>query len=351
MRKRSFIIIVLLVTVATFSACGSFSDYRRYLDEYDEFQEYKAYKESLQTSLTVPETVPETVGATAPVVESTEASQVPPEDYPTVSGSDMQSILNLVEQRKQVYTWSNSFEKTMKINELDNQILALGDYDFSGMIADFVGDSITEGVGGNEDLSGNKISYVNYVQELLGFKQSINNGLAGRMFASHNNPELSIEANETSLININAQTVVIYAGINDFLCTDEIKIFGEIDSGSTSGYCGQLQSFTKSLMNNYPDKDYFFVTSYQINTEDTSVYKDLEGKATLNDYMEPQRFLAERNGFHIIELYNTGFMSMQGEGNWSSLFADSIHPNNEGYRVLGEHIAAEILLYYLGVSE
>ena len=336
--------ILLLILV---SGCGSYKDYRQYLKDYKEFQEYKAYKESLL----IPETIADTITkpsddsvSSNDITEPTVSLQGEPQ---TVSGSDLIKIADLLVERNEVYNWENSYEKTMKINELDRQILTLGNYDFSNITADFVGDSITEGVGGNVDSNGIKLSYVNYVQDLLRFKEVINMGKAGRMIASHNNPELSIEVNETSLINLNAQTIVIYAGINDFLCEDELKIYGELDSGSTSGYCGQLQSFTKSLENNYPEKDFFFVTSYQILTTDSSVYKDFEGTPTLNDYMEPQRILAERYGYRVIELYNTGFMSMNGKGN-EYFFKDTIHPNIEGYRVLGEHIAAEILLYYLG---
>ncbi len=335
--------LIVVIMFTTLSGCGS--DYRQYLKDYDEFQEYKAYKESLQTPETVGDTIEYSVSAND-VSEPSSLEQSPK----SVSDNNLSTIYELVAQRNEVYSWDNTFEKTMKINELDRKILEAGYYDFSGITADFIGDSITEGVGGDLDTEGNKISFVNYVNQELQFQDVLNHGKAGRTIADHNNPELSIARNETNLLNLDSQIIVIYAGINDYLSPDEIKIYGSLDSGSTSGYCGQLQELTKSLENNYPDKDYFFITSYQILTTDTSIYKDFEGTATLNDFMEPQRILAARNGYRIIELYNTGFMSMEDEDTITNLFADSIHPNNEGYRILGEHVAAEILLYYLGIQ-
>ena len=344
-QKVSFTVLAFLLLIVMCS-CGSFSDYRQYLEDYDEYQEYKSYKETVQP----PETVDDIIEYTVSSNEASEQKTEVPDINKTVSGSDISVLKELVAERNEVYTWENSYEKTLKINELDKKILEVGHYDFSGIKADFVGDSITEGVGGNLDANGSKISYVDYVNGSLHFESVLKHGLAGRTIADHNNPEFSIARNETSLINLDSDIIVFYVGINDYLSPDEVKVFGALDSGSTSGYCGQLQELTNSLERNYPDKEYFFVTSYQINTTDSSTYKDFEGTITLNDYMEPQRILAERNGYHIIELYNTGFMSMQDSDITSRFFADTIHPNNEGYQLLGEHIAAEILLYYLGIQ-
>ena len=41
---------------------------------------------------------------------------------------------------------------------------------------------------------------------------------------------------------------------------------------------------------------------------------------------------------------------MHDEQTAAALLADSTHPNDTGYRILGEHIAVEILLYYLGIN-
>ncbi len=67
--------------------------------------------------------------------------------------------------------------------------------------------------------------------------------------------------------------------------------------------------------------------------------------------MNPLRTLAQQNGYPIIDLYSIGLMDMHDALTAQNLLADSIHPNDAGYRILGEHIAAEILLYCLGIIE
>ena len=210
----------------------------------------------------------------------------------------------------------------------------------------FIGDSITEGVGGNLDPNGNKISYVNYVDEALDFKAVLNHGKAGRTVTNYGDVELSLDADIDNLINIDCDPVVIFIGLNDYLYYSKEKRYGALDNGSTAGYCGAIQSFVEAIERNYPDKEYFFVTTYPILSTDASTYTDYEGTPSFNDYMEIQRILAERYGYHIIDIYNSGFLSTQDAVTTANLVPDGIHPNDTGYRMLGEHIAAELLLYY-----
>ena len=91
------------------------------------------------------------------------------------------------------------------------------------------------------------------------------------------------------------------------------------------------------------------MTAYQITaTNPTEQNTNFNGIPTLNDYMEPQRMLAAQYDYPVIDLYATGFMDAHDAQTAEQFLADSIHPNDAGYRILGEHIAAEIVLYYLG---
>ena len=56
--------------------------------------------------------------------------------------------------------------------------------------------------------------------------------------------------------------------------------------------------------------------------------------------MNPLRTLAQENGYPVIDLYSIGLMDMHDGLTAQNLLADSIHPNDAGYRILGEHIAA-----------
>ena len=271
----------------------------------------------------------------------------------SLTQEEVDAIRGYVAERKEVYGWSNSYEKTLKINELDKLILGAADCSFPNIQITFVGDSVTEGIGGNVDGAGRYISYVNYVQDALRFGTVLNTGKGGRMIANYTGDSMySIAMDQDQLFNINSQIIVMYAGLNDYLTTLEKKDFGTLDSGSTSGYCGQLQILMNYLGEYYTSTDFFVVTAYPTAAVDnsTEVVGFAGGKPTLNDYLEQQRILAQRNGFHLIELYNIGFMDGNDPQVAANLLSDSLHPNDTGYQILGDHIAAEILLYYLGIE-
>lgn len=371
----SFLLVVLLF-LGIVVLSGDYIEYRR---NYKDFQAYMAQKEQNEqdpngqpgeTGIVVPGTDPEETTPATQVVD-TETEPVTPGEvlagsHPitdvsgnvlwqadSLSQESVDAIRGYVAERKEVYGWTNSYEKTLKINELDQLILGAANCSFPNIQITFVGDSVTEGVGGNVDGSGRTISYVNYVQENLKFGTVLNNGKGGRMITDYTgDPAYSIVLNEGTVINKNSQITVFYAGLNDYLTAMEKKDFGTLDSGSTAGYCGQLQLMMDSLNQDYPGMDFFFVTAYPASGKDGSkeVVGFAGGRPELNDYMEQQRILAERNGFYIIELYNIGFMDANDPQVAANLLSDSVHPNDTGYQILGNHIAAEILLYYLGIQ-
>lgn len=364
MKKRSRCIAAALLAAFTLCGCGAISDYQEYRADYEEFQEYKKYKETLALAGTeeeTKETTVETETEKQKETESVQTSETQTQKQESESEQPVTATKELTEEeiavrkalqeayikeRDEVYTWPVSYEKTVKINELDKKILENAYFTFDKKQIVFIGDSITEGVGGVIDSSGNKVSYVNYVDEALDFETVLNHGKAGRTVADYGDPELSINTSIDNLINIDADIVVIVIGVNDYLYYSQQKRFGALDNGSTAGYCGALQSFVEAIERNYPDKEYFFVTTYQLLSTDGSTYTDYNGAPTFDDYLEVQRTLAERYGYHVIDIYRSGFMSTQDAVTTANLMPDGIHPNDAGYRMLGEHIATEILLYY-----
>lgn len=383
--RKAWLIVAGIIVAAVAVAFFLTKDFRQYLRDYDDFQKYKQYVLAGETENEPDGTVPAQPDVTDNSQSGNQGQQPsepatpdpqpqPQEPIPgyvlagsrtladvsgnvaweanTVSEETAGILHQYVEERKQVYTWENTYDKTLKINELDRKILSAANCSFPNVSISFVGDSITEGVGGNEDASGNKISYVNYVQEALHFGTVTNNGVAGSTIGDYmTQTDLSIAYNQDKLFDAKNMITVFYAGLNDYLYKPEVKNFGVLNDGSTGGYCGQLQMLLRSFPTAYPNTKFFIVTAFQT-TLDNGVTEvtNFDGIPTLNDYMQPQRLLAAECGYPVIDLYNIGFMDMHDEQTAAALLADSTHPNDTGYRILGEHIAVEILLYYLGIN-
>lgn len=254
---------------------------------------------------------------------------------------------NFDEARQLLYDLKNSKDKTSKINQMDRQILANNAYDFSQKNIVFIGDSITEGITSAVDMQGNRISYVNYAASYLHFNKVLNHGIGGRMFSVYGGEELSLTMNFDSVTNIDSDIIVVFAGVNDYLSAPPNKRFGDINNKmSTAGYCGSVRQFMKQLQEYFGDRDIFFVTMYNTTKKAECAYSDVDGQPTLNDYMEVQRKLADEFGFHVIELYDIGFMDCTDKESSDFYLRDGLHPKDNGNIVLGEHIAAELSLYF-----
>lgn len=311
--------------------------------------------ESVEDTQTVYSEIPETQSAT----ENVEENQTQEQQSETEKAVEIAQLTegelrarreqqeNFDEARQLLYDLRNTKDKTAKINQMDRQILANNAYDFSQKNIVFIGDSITEGITSAVDIRGNRISYVSYVDSYLHFNRVLNHGIGGRLFSVYGDEELSLTMNFDQVTNIDSDIIVVFAGINDYLATPPNKRFGDVNNKmSTAGYCGSVRLFMKQLKEYYGDRDIFFVTMYNNTKKSECTYSDVEGQPTLNDYMEVQRKLADEFGFNVIELYNIGFMDCTDKETSDFYLRDGLHPKDNGNIVLGEHIAAELSLYF-----
>jgi lysophospholipase L1-like esterase len=250
-------------------------------------------------------------------------------------------------ERAKIYELDNSKDKTDQINQLDREILANNTYDFSKKNILFMGDSITAGIYDATDADGNMLNYTRYVDAYLHFNRLLNHAKEGTLFTDYGGNDLSLDINFDNVVNVDSHIIVVFAGANDYLTTYDGKYFGDItNKTSTGGYCGAVRSFMSKLKNILGDRDIFFVTMYDIDETVNAKFEDITTQPTLNDYMDVQRTLAKEYGFNIIELQNIGFMDGRDSETAKSYMRDRLHPNEEGNIILGEHIAAELSLYF-----
>lgn len=284
------------------------------------------------------------------VAQEQQAQEEPPMIYQLSEGeiaARREQQKNFADARQLLYSLPNSMDKTEKINQMDRQILANNAYNFGTRNIVFIGDSITEGITSAIDENGNRVSYVTYANSYLRFNRVLNHGMGGRMFSVYGGEELSLAMNFGNVTNINSDIIVVFAGVNDYLSTPGSKRFGDVnDKMSTSGYCGSVRLFMKQLKEYYADRDIFFVMMYDTTKKVECTYSDIDWQPTLNDYLEVQRTLAKEYGFNVIELYGIGFMDCSDKESSDFYLRDGLHPKDNGNIVLGEHIAAELSLYF-----
>lgn len=249
--------------------------------------------------------------------------------------------------RDELYKLPNSVDKVQQINQLDQQILSYNAYDFSNKIVQFIGDSITEGITAEFDANGTKLTYVEYANRYLQIGTLLDNGMAGRMYADYGGEDYSVVKSREEAVYYDADVYVIFLGVNDYLAVPPTaKRYGNINETlSTAGYCGAVREFMNYMKRYFADKEIFFVMMYPIDYSVTCEFSDMTMQPNLNDYLNIQRQLAAENGFHIIDLYGTGFMDCTNSEVNNYYLTDGIHPTDAGYKVLGEHIAAELSLY------
>ncbi|MBQ7943840.1 MAG: SGNH/GDSL hydrolase family protein [Lachnospiraceae bacterium] len=259
-----------------------------------------------------------------------------------------QLIQQLAQQRELLYELPNSIDKMNQIAQIDTMIIENNVYDFSEKNFSFIGDSITEGVGGKSAEDGSKISYVNYVQEYLEIGEIMKHGMAGRMFADYGGAAYSMGKQKDNLLYPLSDATVIFLGVNDYLTGQQDKRYGEqnADSYSDAGYCGAVRATMKTIKNNFSNQDIFFVLVYDVDRAVESTYTDVSYSPSLEEFLDIQKTYANHFGFNIIDIYSTGVMDLTDAAIEATYTADGLHPNDSGYQLLAQHIAAELVLYY-----
>lgn len=286
------------------------------------------------------------------VSEEKEEEQVaePQEEVYTFNISDEERQKRKMEQeniqtaREFLYTQPHTVENAYKINLYDKMMIENNTVDFTDKIITLVGDSITVGVGASTDENGNYRGYANKLNDTFHFEKFVNNSVGGWLYSTFAKEELSIVANKTDKIYFDSDIIIMYAGVNDFISESNEKRMGtySMDTKSTAGFCGAFEEMCTFLNNYYSDKEIFIVLNYPVDSAGGGSYIVESEPHEYSDFMEAQKTIASRYGFRVIDLYSTGLIDGMNQDMKKSFLADNIHPNDEGHRMIGEHIAAEI---------
>jgi len=209
------------------------------------------------------------------------------------------------------------------------------------MKINFLGDSITEGVGATQI----ETRYVNVVKEMLGCEVK-NYGVSGTRFArqSKYSPantwdydfmmRMEIMAN----IDPDADLVFVFGGTNDFGHGD--APLGKMGDKTPYTFYGATAIIVEFLLEKYGREKLCFmlpIRRYHENSVMGDEGNKKEPGATLPEYVAAIKEVLEAYNVSYIDLFNN-FIPTPAVASPTEFLVDGLHPNDKGHRMIAEKV-------------
>jgi len=200
-----------------------------------------------------------------------------------------------------------------------------------GSNINFLGDSITEGVGATEETR-----FTALLSDRYGMLCH-NYGISGTRIArqkrpseySHHDLDFCMRAPE---MENDADVVVVFGGTNDFGHGD--APFGEFSDRTVDTFCGALHVLYQILLEKYPASLILICTPLHRSTE---LIPRWDGHV-LEDFVQMIRKTAQYYSLPVLDLYAISGIQPTVPCIMERYMPDGLHPNEEGHKVLAELI-------------
>ena len=205
--------------------------------------------------------------------------------------------------------------------------------EIKGKKINFLGDSITEGVG----VSAPDKKYVEVFARKFEPALVRNYGISGTRFARQinptlNNPRFDLDfCSRVCEMDEDADIVIVFGGTNDYGHGD--APFGVFSDRTPDTFYGACHTLMTSLINRFPNAAIVFMTPLHRATENRAE------RPSLIEFVKAIREVAEFYNLPILDLYNESGMNTDTEENSKKHFDDGLHPNDLGHRILAEKVA------------
>ena len=202
-----------------------------------------------------------------------------------------------------------------------------------GKKINFLGDSITEGVG----TSCGEARYTELVKKMLGLGEIRNYGISGTRIANQHKQEMEIDSlsfcQRYDQMDNDADVVVVFGGTNDYGHGD--AAFGEFSDRTPDTFYGACHFLMKSLIEKYPDKQILFMTPmHRSNGYD----KKTDREQNLRDYVHVIKEVAEYYSIPVLDLFATLGVCPDVPVQKEMFCPDGLHPNDAGNKLIAKKL-------------
>lgn len=208
-----------------------------------------------------------------------------------------------------------------------------------GKIIDFLGDSITEGVGVSEADN----IYLNRMKRMCALRAANNYGVSGTRIARQHTPSQNADFDRDfcmrcTELNPDADVIVVMGGTNDFGHGD--APLGTPADRTPATFYGACHYMMRSLAETYVNSLTVICTPMHRLNED-SLTGDCKPApvAALRTYVRIMRETAEYYSLPVIDLFATSGIQPRVEAMRQRYMPDGLHPNDAGHEVMARRIA------------
>lgn len=197
-----------------------------------------------------------------------------------------------------------------------------------GIKANFLGDSITKGVGVSESCE----IYHRRIEKKYGLKTVRNYGISGTRFAKQSTPTLDNPSfdmdfcSRFSEMENDADLVVVFGGTNDFGHGD--APIGEMTDRTPDTFFGACHYLMSGLKEKYPNAKIVFMTPLHRASE-LSLNRN---GANLECYVNIIKIVAEYYALPVCDLWSLCDIQPRDLESKEKFCPDGLHPNGEGHK-------------------
>lgn len=199
----------------------------------------------------------------------------------------------------------------------------------NGLKVNFLGDSITEGVG----VADIQDVYWNVLKRECAFEEARCYGIGGTRIAIQHYPENEKWDQDfigrIDQMDSDADVIVVFGGTNDFGHGD--APLGCMSDRSPYTFFGACHLLCRKLMMRYPNAQIVLMTPLHRLVEE-------RGGKRLLDYVHAELQVAEYYAIPILNLFAVSGIQPQLEDNMLRFCPDGLHPNADGHKKIASRL-------------